>query len=396
MIATILGVLVALLTIFFQNYFNIEPGFLEWIFFISIFFVLILFGLPLAFSFSPLQRVEQNFTPRLFEMFRKDRTFQLTWIWTAFFVISTLFLVVATVEIQEEYLFAAWVIGFGISLDMHRHMLQRIMSYFNPFEIISMFTEQAIVGIQNDNEETICNAVDSLAEVAVKSIERHSISLCQDTVDELRKVAANLLQSAKSISHPDPEESEETVSFVLFYLFQRIEFIQSLALARGLEPVATNIINNMGKIAVDAAKCDISYLIYPIRYMGQFAQDAQDEGLEEVGVRGSIALVEVAKRILKEADITYVSIQEPFFALIGQVEEIMKEMFRQDKSMNILLLKQPFQQLKELFSKEPIASHQDASAIRADIDRVLGEFTELEAIMSKLPSIPEMSMGGKE
>lgn len=391
---TILGLIVAFVTIYFQDFFNINPSILSWVIFSTIFLVLALFGTCFAFAYAPLQKVEQNFTPRLLEMFRKDNDIRFTWYWTLFFIIISLFLIVAVDEIKEEYLFAGWIIGFGISLDVHRHMVMRILKYFNPFDVIKMFTAQAIQSIQKEDETKLCNSIDALSEVAVKSIDRNSMSLCQDTVDELRIIAQNLLKSAKSISHPDPEQSEETVSFTLFYLFQRLEMIHGLAIDHGLEPVSTNLINNLGKIAVEAAKCDLTYLAYPIHYMGRFARDAQDEGMEEVGVRGSIALTEVARRIVKEVDLNYGSIREPFLALIGQLEELNKEMFRQDKTINIMLLKQPFIELRKIFENERVANHQDTPAIRGDIDRVIGEFTELEAIMNQMPPMPVMDKEG--
>lgn len=387
MIGTILAVIIAAVTLYFDSTFSIVPFVFKWIIFSSIFLVLALFGSALAFAFSPLQRIEQNFTPRLLDMFRRDTELKLTWGWTLFFVLVSLMMVVALDEVKEEYLFAAWIIGFGITLDVYRHMLQRIMSYFNPFQIIKMFTHQATVNIQSENEAGLCDSIDALAEVAVKALNRHSFSLAQDTVNEIRQVAKSLLLSTKTLAHADAEESDEAVSFGLFYLFERLEMINSCALQQGFEPVISNLINNLGKIAVDAAKCDLSYTVYPLHYMGQFTQDAQDEDLGDMAVRGTIALVEVSRRIIDEVDLQYAALREPFFTVIGQLEEINKEIFRQDKTTNIQILKQPFIELKALFDQEKVANHQDTPIIRADIDRVIGEFTELEAIMNQMPSV---------
>lgn len=391
MLGTILAVLIALITIFFHNYFTIDPAVLNWIIFSSIFLVLALFGLALAFAFAPLQKVEQNFTPRLLEMFRRDKELRLTWYWTLFFVMGSLFLIVTVNEVREDYLFAGWIIALGISLDAHRLMLMRIFKYFNPYEVLKMFTHQAVVSIQNENESELSNSIDALSEVAVKSIDRKSFSLCQHSVDEMRNVAFAVMRTAKSLSHPDAEKTEERVSFTLFYLFQRLELIHSLALKHGFEPISSNVITNLGKIAVEAAKCDMTYVVYPLHYMGRFALECQEEGLPEVGVRASIALLEVARRIVNEVDLSYASIKEPFFTLISQMEEINKEMFRQDKETNIVFMKQPFIDLKKIFESEKVASHQDTPAIRADIDRVIGEFSELEAIMLQMPPIPEVN-----
>jgi hypothetical protein len=144
----------------------------------------------------------------------------------------------------------------------------------------------------------------------------------------------------------------------------------------------------MSKMVVYSAKYDMTMTSHPLYFINKFIKEAQNAHMPDISIKVSLALVEVARVIGTELDITYVNIQETFFSIISQLEEIAKESFRHDKSTSIKILKQPFRDLKELFNTEKLAKHQDAPVIVADIDRVLGEFDALELVMKTIPPIP--------
>jgi len=51
---------------------------------------------------------------------------------------------------------------------------------------------------------------------------------------------------------------------------------------------------------------------YPLHYLGKFAKRAQKEGIQEVGNRATLTLLEVSKVIIEEINIEYVEIKDPF------------------------------------------------------------------------------------
>ena len=77
--------------------------------------------------------------------------------------------------------------------------------------------------------------------------------------------------------------------------------------------------------------------------------------------------------------------------LITQLHEITKEAFKQDKSINISMLTQPFRDMKAFFASEKLAQHQDTPVIVDRINQVIGEFDALEVILKTLPPIPQIS-----
>jgi len=93
----------------------------------------------------------------------------------------------------------------------------------------------------------------------------------------------------------------------------------------------------------------------------------------------------VARRLV--ADGRSEQLREPLLTLVGQLELLAKESFRQDKKTEIKVLTAPFLQLKVLFSQESLKNRTDIkSALRA-VDSVLADFQNLELVMNTMPTI---------
>lgn len=361
---------------------------------------LLIVPIGLVFSWLPLQKAEQNATPRILEMYRKDLHVRLTLTWLALFPLASFLIAINILYIQAvetKILFAIWIILLGIAIDAFRHLYKRVLGYLNPFAVVEMFTKEAKQAIQNEQEQGLCQWIDALSEVSIKAMQRHSSSLSNASINEQQQIARLFLQSSKSISHhaQDKQTKElgisDKVSYVMFFLYQRLELEFDKALKNGIEPTCSQIIVSLGKIAIDSAKYDISMASPPLRFLGKFAVAAQEKDMNETVIKASCTLFGVAQAILNDIDITYLEIKDPFFSIVNAMEELAKGAFRKDKSMNISLLMQPFQELKTMFSTDNVKNHLDAPAIIQNIDRVLGEFEALQVVMNTLPTIPEIA-----
>lgn len=402
MIATLVSLLIAAFIIFnpFLAEGQIEASALARV--VGYIAIPFLFFLPfcLAMTWLPLQKAERNITPRVLDMFSKDRWLRFACVWLLVFPLLSLFLafIISSVPPFGKALpFAVWIALFGLALDAAYYFVRKVLSYLNPYAVASMFTQEAKKSIQDERSLDLCEWIDALSEVSLKSIQEHSIALCNTTLDEQGQIARLFLNSSKSISHRTEDKQSQAmgiadeVSYTMFYLYQRLDMAFDSALKKKLEPVCSHIISILGKIAVDAAKYDITIASPPLRFLGKFSARAQADGLEEVPIKASCLLLEIAKVILEEIDVTYLEIKDPFLSIINNLEEMSKTAFRRDKSISIPLLIQPFLDLKELFKGEKIAAHQDAPVIMQNIDRVLGEFQALQMVMNTLPVIPTIS-----
>lgn len=402
MFATLLSLALAAFILFFHPALSAD---VHWnviaITFLAVSVVILLIqALFQSFSWSPLQKAEKDLTPRVVDMFRKDISLKISNTLIYLFPIFTLacaYFLTASEMFNKTHVVIVWGVYLGLAIDLLHHIYNKTISYFSPFSVVKLFTHAAKTNIQNEREIDLCDCIDALSEVSVKAIESSSTSLGNEAVNEIQQIARHFLEASKSISHhaQDKQTQEygiaDKVSFTLFYLFQRLEMINEKAVEKHLEPISSTVITSLGKIALYSAKYDISLASYPLLFLGKCAKRAQEKGLPEVGVKASLTLQEVGKSIPQEIDIKYLELQDTYLMLITQLHEITKEAFKQDKSLNISMLTQPFRDMKAFFASEKLAQHQDTPVIVDRINQVIGEFDALEVILKTLPPIPQIA-----
>ena len=355
--------------------------------------IILIAALITLFAWVPLQLAEQNSTPGVIRSFLKDRRLRGVTSLIILFIIATYAIAIDLLflhQFNSTYLLVGWTIGLGLTFDLVFHLMHRVMSYFDPQHVVDFFGQQSLESIRKSDFKEICGWLDSFSVIAMKAAANHNSSLCLSSIDKMRSVAKSYLAVAKSITFHDEDTQGDHVNYTLFYLFQRVEMIYEAALRLKLEPICSHIITMLGKITIYSAKFDISVAHYPLYYLGKLTEAAQRKGLEEVGNRATLTMLEVGKVIIKEVDIQYVDIKETFFTLINNMHVIAQEIFRKDKSISISLLTKPFYDLKDCFQNPRVSSHQDTPLIIQQINQVINEFNTLETVMSTMPPIPEM------
>lgn len=358
-----------------------------------------LYCITIVWCFIPLQRIEQNSTPRLFGLLKKDKLLLGIYCWITFFLLLSFFLTTDAIlfnHFSKNYLLAGWIIGLGITIDAYHSLLKRLMSYLNPFDNITLFTQQANESIQNDKELDLIESIDSLTEISIKSLNKLRPSLSSQALQELQKIVKKFLESSKSIGHIEADlESKklgikDRVSYTLFYVLDKIALINDAAVEKKVEQVVTTVITVLGKITVYCAKFDLTLVSSPIHFVNRCAKMAMHHGMDDIGIKTTITLLEVSKTIIDEVDYTYGDLKDPFFSITNALEEIAKETFLKDKTINLKIITQPFLDLKGLFTNPKVATHQDTPIILQNIDRVLNEYASLELVMRTIPVVPPL------
>lgn len=350
-----------------------------------------------SLALSSLQRGEKNVASHLMQIYHKDRGLNLAHLFIALFPLLTGFIALLGLlfpHINQMLLLAIWIVLFGISLDLIHHSYKKTASYLDPYAAIKQFTSAARRSIQDEKEGDLCDWIDALSEAALKAIEGSNLSLCNESLAEIQVITRNFLESQKSIGHPTTNDKEmgisDKVSFTLFYIFQRLEMINDKAIQCSLEPASTAVITNLGKIVSHAAKCDISLAVYPIYVLGKCAKKAQELKFPDIGSKATLVLLEVAKAIPAGMDVTYLELKDPYITLVNQLHEIANLTFKQDKSINIATLSEPFKMLANLFQDPKLASHRDTPVIVDAIKQVQAEFDALELVMKTIPPLPNL------
>lgn len=350
---------------------------------------LLAFGIgALLVSFLPIQKAEQNFTPRLSELFRKDLRINLE----LAFLFCLPLLVFASSFTPFSLILALLLIAIGI--DIFYLLLRRIMDYLNPFRSVDFLEQEALYAIDQSNDPGLCNIIESCSEVAIKALQRHNSALTNHTFDALEKMGEVFLASSKRLSRPvqnlelKAEGIEDSLSYVLVFLLQHLESIHEHALDKKLELVAGHVITTLTKLAIYTTRIDLSLTALPLYYVDKLSMHAMKKGFQDVGVKATLGLLSVADAISKRNDLQYMDLKPSFITIITTLDAIGKETFSLDKTTKIPILTQPFRQLAKLIEKEPLRNHQDKEVIRDQLTRVLAEYEALETVMTTMPPMP--------
>lgn len=344
----------------------------------------------------PLQKAEYQTTPRIFELLKNDSFFK--WINTIlsslllfmlFFNLSSLF-----AKIPPYWTMSFWVISFGLVFDLFYHLIKQTYLYFDPFTALKFFSSSAAKSLTNNQEEKLSDWMESLSEIALKSIEKGNISLCSLAINESSFIIRSFMQAtkkkhaaAKTKVTNTQQITEEETNYLLIFFLDRLESVYNKAFEKKDFSVASQIITLLGKIAIQSAETKPSYATYPIYLLGKFSRQAEDHGINDLSLKGSCTLIELSKAIVENFNPPPSEFKDPFLSVITQLDEIAKSSFKRDKSSNIKILSYPFQDLKNLFQSEKMKSHRDTEIILKELTNVQAEWEALEGVMKMMPPI---------
>lgn len=357
-----------------------------------------------TFILMPLQYLEQKLIPNLMDLVRRDKRLRIgrliLFLFTLVSYISVAFVSLIQNVHYQDWFFLAWLVLFGVALDVFRDSWHRLLHLLNPSFLVTQFSNEAVHAIQNDENNLLLTNLDSLSEIAVRSVEKSKLALSAQTVQSFPPIIKTFLESAKSIGHTvrdirEQEGGRDVESFTIFYLLQRLELINDKALRDRQETVCREMILAMGKIIVSCAKFDLSMVAFPTHFLTKFGLKAQQHHFDEVAVLTTSTLIEIARTILTDIDVTYAELQDPFRAIINGLDALAKATFKKNKNTSIKILVQPFLDLRALFKTEKMASQRDTPIILQEIDRILEEYNVLEQIMQVIPPIPDMGPPGE-
>lgn len=389
MLATFFGTLFAIFFLFFMPAEGIEKfdHITMTILFIGVGSVVLITGVLANFMMSvPLQRAEQEVTPCIFRALRKKWSFRIASSAVLLFPFLS-FLATFGLHPPLPLVIAVWVILLGIAIDSFHLLIKWSFVALNPFEAITLLSQNARHYFTPGEGGNFCLWVDALIETALKAIDRSSTSLCDNTIKELEDIATSFLKERTLMGS---KEEDDELNYTICFFLQRLEQVHTKAAERLLEMISSKIIVTTGKIAIAVAKYHPAWASLPLNSIGKMTQEAQSYDLDDVAIKASITLQQIGKKILDDDPSLQLPIQDMFFTILGRLEKIAQTTFRKDKTTNIDVLIHPFRDMKHWFTEEKYKNHPDAAAIVNDLERVMGEFEALEMVLRTMPNIPGM------
>lgn len=399
MIFSILSAILFLLMIFFPHEAILTPALLPHMALmmgICGTTMLIIVPLMTSFFFSPFQKIEQNLAPKVIDSIIQDKFLAWGNILLFFFPFLSYTLICALIFsdiISKTYILGLWILFLGFTIDILRAVIKRSLSYLDPSMIIDHFVNNAKNAILNNQDSDMLLWIDAISDISMKAIERHTSTLLTQSLNAISRVLQSFLEACNSIPHQDKElESSgvDEIGYTIFYIVNRIEMIYNKALTSRTETFCSQAISTLGKITISAAKLDISLATLPIQIIGKLASKAQEQNLDDVAIKASGVLLEIAKSILPNINIAYTEIKDPFIAINRSLENIAKATFRKDKTLSIGIIIEPLKSFQAIMQNEKYAAFTDTPTILSDISRVLDEFAILEQVLRTIPTIPKM------
>lgn len=274
------------------------------------------------------------------------------------------------------------VAGIGVSIISLWALSNIYWIESNPYHLLSGYEELANTAILEKNEAGVCEWIESVHEVALKSLELGSTPLTVSALGSELRIGRQFLTEAHTLDL-------QKIGYVMFFLFQRLESLFDLSLQKMQEPICSQINTTFGKLALHAIDTHPSFAGYSVGYAGKLAVRAVKAGLREVGIKTGLMLIELTKSIANEISLDEYDLRESLLGIVKNLEEISKELYRQDKSTPLDIIKEPLLLLKSALAGSKNSDHPTVILAIADADRVLAEFQALEVILNTIPPIPD-------
>jgi hypothetical protein len=351
-------------------------------------------------ALNPLARLDQKLIPNTMGLVRHNFLSHLGNLVLFLFVFISLVSYPLMQLMQQPYIehwfVLGWIVFFGLALDLLRSEWNHFTNLLNPSYLVNQLSQKALHAVQNDDNEEVRMQLDHLTEVALQSVEKNKLGLGTQAVQTFPPIMHAFLGSAKSIGHSMQDVAKEQgkgrdeSSYMNFYLIPRLEMIFDKALHHNVEAICRQIVMALGKIILYCAQFDLSLVSFPVHFLTKFGLKAQQQQVEEIAVLTTSTLVETAKAIINEVDLTYAELQEPFHSIINGLDVLAKGAFKKRKDRNIKVLVQPLEDMKALFETEKMSHHPDTPVILKEINGVLEEYHVLAEVISTLPPISDV------
>lgn len=378
MFATIIAIV---LTLVFHSYLNLIPSDLALIW-IGVAGSIFLLATPLikGFSIIVIQKANRHISSQILAMSKENVILSLCHlIWIGFIVFSF-----ALVAFGVSQWLIAWLIFLGVAIDATTLYTGQITRLIDPTALLTRMTIQAKNFFDPLKQTELSHTIDAIAEVGLKSVREGSAPLANQAITTLASIGEEYGKGARG----------EGAIYILGFLMHRLQMIYNAAAEEHNEPIANQVILSTTKLVLSGAKENSAMASLPLHFLNSFILRAEEFQLAEVFTNGSIILFELAKSLVAHPELKGKEVSGLLFVLIERMDEFGKDEFKRDKKTPISVIRQPFQDLKDLIKQR--SDFPNASAVVARLDRILLEYQELDRILTEIPNIPGYNKPGQQ
>jgi hypothetical protein len=274
--------------------------------------------------------------------------------------------------------FIATLLIAGISIDLFAAFFKRLAAYFNPSKMLALFVKQAVNAWQKKELKTWQNLMNELSQKVVRALEKNSIPLALQQLEAMASIEAALLEKA-------PPNEQEMIPFSIGVLMENLHAIEKKIFELKNTIALDHLLALMNKLLLKAARVDLNFALVPLHYVKAWTLEAIPKLEGDTSIKVTLGLVEVFKELSLLKDFQKKEIKTLGVPLLMALEEISKETFKKNKSVQFTLLLAPFQEIGGLVEKPPYNTHPDTSFLKQQLRRIMEEFAALETVMLTVP-----------
>ncbi len=349
----------------------------------------------LAILWSSLSRIQNKTMTALGMLFVQDS--YIVTVLSALFAFCLFSYAILACGITQ-LLFGCWIVAFGAAFDLLRRLFFHVARYADVSFLLERMAKQVTKYLKHKDETAALNAIVVVVETCNLAIHKGQITVAGSCIDSIQKLTEVYIQEmAQSELLNALHLAEEAPSFLdkvnvlCLVTCERLLWIYERSLAEHAEPVAEVIIAVFGKMSLTFSRYNERPALLPLAFVSKCAVISQAKGREEFVIRSALALSETCKAFIRLSHEKKQSCKEQIFACIVNMEEVIKMLFRANKSINPVLLMQPFAEVAQFIGADAMQSVLDREEILGELKRVLTQFQSLQVVVPAVADMMDMA-----
>lgn len=355
--------------------------------FVALFFV--------GSALSPFQRMNRQLSSRSVAVVRQSGMF-------LYRLVPPLLLPFVSLALNQflpgKIGFIVFLVLLGVLVDFLRVIISQILADLDPYVVLERMATCGVDSGKKGDLDGIILAIDGLGEAAANGCIQGRFGLASYALRESYRLGSEFLAfvataKATQLQKSYGADANDRIAYVFLCLCQRLESVNDVAVKEGITSLSGDVMKTLGKLVVDSSISGRDLSGLPIQCIVTGVNKAVSLGAEDVCAKAMVTLQEVVRTLIVDRKLVEDALIGPVIGICSHMEQMAKESFKRDKTLNVQLLAQPFRAIKELIQEPVYKERQDLEVILRDIDRILSEFSALELVMLKMPEAAKYKPG---
>ncbi len=321
-------------------------------------------------------------------LYMKDMLLKSSFIYLFVFLLYSLYM---TFGATHPLAFYVWLVGFGVGFDALRFYYNRSFNYtYAPF-LVKRLAQDLESAVKNNEEAKAFEYLEVVIDACAKATHKRQIRFASTSLNAVQTLIESYVQQASQTGVMQKEVTGLTfldkVNSLCIFVSERLIWVFDEAIKENADPIAENIISEFGKMSVFFARHSALVAQIPLSFLAKCADIAQEKKHDGLLIRIALTLSETTKLLLAYTKERNESFRDLVISAIATLEQIVKQIFKQSRDINVALLMQPFAEIGQFIGSDDMRSFPDREEVIKEIRRILTEFQSLQVISKNIETM---------